>query len=1055
MTPHAPIAHRLLAFVCSCFGGLVLMGAELPPGPSPSVPSGGKAPGDYPNFTVTGANWTMDASAVPDINGGLKNEIRMNLAGQGPLPWSLTEFGQGRYAPRLNVADPQAAASNLDALPFDLIIDGSAYQWENDLDPWAANGAAWRPHPAKGVLLASVRKNGQEWSDGAPRFHGVVSTPILESGGEGYSLIDGSFAAGDVELSIGKAGLNLGGAIDTSIAWFPYDQGWIGGHVASADFEEGEWFQDEFRHPDLPVDPAQLITWSREFGVIVPPVTLRLPDVNARTDGMLFTMSIERASTSNHITVTEPHTDGSGWEIMIRFDHETDPSFAAESGLAFSFLYVPYASGNLIGGHIRGSDANVINGRGNYAIKRISTGRYELEIPNKKATDGMLILNAAGRTGGPTSPLNRTFLSYEPAGENQFIIESRIQQSDTEQPLEDSDFYFAWVDFARPLSPPGFETIIDPPVIQEQPQSASIELGADARFTASATGSEPFIYQWTHNNSPIDGATEPSYSITNAKLEDAGNYAIEITNGGGKATSSGAVLKVLAPPAITSHPVSQDVATGDSIELSVTATGTAPLIYQWQKNGVDIPGATSAQLSLANISLADAGQYRASVSNEVKQVFSLTGRLTVQATLTPPNIIQQPQSQETTVGETATFSISAGGTPPLSYQWRHNNDVIEGAGSEILSINNSQLDDTGIYTVVVTNNAGEATSANATLTVVEAPPVILAPVILQQPQSLTVEANNPARFEVVAEGINIQYQWSRNGQVLSGATDSSLVIGSTSNSDSGDYRVTLSNQGGTTTSNIALLTVNEPNPPVGDLTIVTAPLSQTVAPGADVTFSVIAESPASLTYQWQLGNFNIPGARNQTFSIANVQQIDEGNYRVVVSDGTTSITSEFAILTVSTAPVISTHPESQVITEGDEVTFSVTATGSSALSYQWRYNGSNIPGARSQQFSVAGVQKADEGEYQVLVSDNGGSTVSNAAILTTVPKTESPMLSLTDISLSGNSLVIKWEGGPGIVLQAKASLNDPNWQDVPGTEGASETQQLALGLSAYFRLIQR
>ena len=1033
----------------------MLMGAELPPGPSPAVPSGGKAPGDYPNFTVTAANWTMDASAVTDINGGLKNEVRMNLAGQGPLPWSLTEFGQGRYAPRLNVADPQAAASNLDALPFDLIIDGSAYQWENDLDPWAANGAAWRPHPAKGILLASVRKNGQEWNDGSPRFHGVVSTPIEGSGGEGYSLIDGSFAAGDIELSIGKAGLNLGGAIDTSVAWFPYDQGWIGGHVASADFEEGEWYQDSFRHPDLPVDPGQLITWSREFGAIVPPVTLSLPGVNARTDGMLFTMSIERASTSNHITATEPLADGSAWEIMIRADQETDPSFAAESGLAFSFLYVPYSAGNLIGGHIRGSDANVLNGRGNYAIKRLGTGRYELEIPGKKATDGMLILNAAGRTGGGTSPLNRTFLSYEPNETSQFIIESHIQESDTEQPFKDSDFYFAWIDFARPLSPPGFETVIDPPVIQTQPQSKSIELGANTQFDVSATGSEPFIYQWTYNDAPIDGATEPSFSIANATLEDAGTYVVEITNGGGKATSAEATLKVLAPPAITNNPTSLDAKTGDTIDFRVVATGTPPLIYQWQKDGVDIPGATSDQLTLENISLGDAGQYRASVSNEVKQVFSLTGRLTVQATLNPPMITQHPESRETTLGDTAIFGVSATGTPPLSYQWRHNGEAIPGAVSESLSINNSQPSNDGNYTVIVSNSAGEVTSQTATLTVIELPPVVVAPVIVQQPLSLTVEANQPARFEVRAEGSNIQYQWSRNGQSLPGASESIFTIGATSSNDAGDYRVTLSNAGGTLISGIATLTVNDPTPPAGDLRIVTAPISQTVAPGSDVTFSVLAESSAPLTYQWQLGSFNIPGARNPSFTIANVQQIDEGNYRVVVSDGTTSEVSEFAILTVSTAPVISAHPMSQTITEGNTVTFSVTATGNAPLTYQWRFNGSNIPGARARQFSVSDVQEADEGEYQVLVTDSGGSTLSNPASLSTVPKPDTPTLSLTSIVLSGNRLVISWPGGPGIVLQAKASLNDPNWQDVPGTEGASETQQLALGLSAYFRLIQR
>ena len=133
----------ILAMIGSCLSAgnpMPLVAAEVPAGPKPLVPAGGKAPGDYPNFTVTGANFTMDASGVTDFNGGLRHEIKLNIAGQGPLPWSLTGFGQGRFTPRLNVADPQAAASNLDVLPFDIIIDGSSYEWENDLDPWAPNG---------------------------------------------------------------------------------------------------------------------------------------------------------------------------------------------------------------------------------------------------------------------------------------------------------------------------------------------------------------------------------------------------------------------------------------------------------------------------------------------------------------------------------------------------------------------------------------------------------------------------------------------------------------------------------------------------------------------------------------------------------------------------------------------------------------------------------------------------------------------------------------------------------------------------------------------------
>ena len=938
--------------------------ADLPPGPQPSVPGNGLAPGDYPNFTVTAANWTMDASAVMDFNSNLRDEIRMNLAGQGPLPWSLTEFGQGRYAPRLNVADPQAAASNLDQLPFDIIIDGTAYQWENDLDPWPASGAAWRPHPARGILLASVRRNGQQWSDGEPKFYGVVSTPVENSGGEGYSMIDGSFGPGDVQVSVGKPGPTLGGSLDTSVAWFPYDQGWLGGHVASADFEQGEWLRDGLHHPDLPADPADLITWSREFGVIIPPARLQLPGVNARTDGMLFTMSIEDTTSNTRLTAADPSSDGSGWDVMIRGDNQTDHQFAEEFGLSFSFLYIPYDAINLIGGHIRGSDANVINGRGTYSIDRLAEGRYELTIPGKQGTDGMLLLGAAGRLSGSSGFVGRNFLSYEPTNNQTFVIESHFYQSQAEQPLEDTDFYFAWIDFATPIAPPGFEGAIEAPTIAQQPSSANIELGASATFTVVAQGTEPFICQWNLDGTAIDGAAEASLTIANATLASAGNYTVDVTNAGGKITSEPAVLKVLAPPQLTSEPASLDATTGDTIQFTATATGTAPLSFQWQKDGTDIPNATSPSLELQNISLSDAGQYRVRVSNEVKEVFSVSARLTVRAVLAAPTITQQPSPVDAAAGDSVTMRVVATGTAPLSYQWQ------------------------------------------------------------------------------------------RESQDLPGQTQPTLTIANAQSSDAGNYRVIVSNEAGSTTSSFAALTVSTP-PPASTLRIVTAPQSQVVTPGSNVTFTVVAEGVLPLSFQWRVGTFNIPGARTASFAITNVQAVDEGEYQVVVTDGTGDMVTATASLTVSSAPVIAQHPQSQTITEGNSVTFEVVAQGTPPLSYQWQYNGVNIPGARNQSFTVANVQDADAGAYAVVVADSQGQTHSQIAILTVIDRPDTPTLVIDRISITGNTLSISWAGGPGIVLQAKARLSDAVWQDVPGTDGQSSAQQLALGLSAYFRLIQR
>ncbi len=1049
----------ILAMIGSCLSAgtpLPLVAAEVPPGPKPLVPAGGKAPGDYPNFTVTGANFTMDASGVTDFNGGLRHEIKLNIDGQGPLPWSLTGFGQGRFTPRLNVADPQAAASNLDVLPFDIIIDGSSYEWENDLDPWAANGAAWRPHPGKGLLFASPRKNGQIWNDGEPRFYGVMSIPVELSEGEGYSMIDGTFGPGDMEIAVGKVGPTVGGSIDTSVAWFPYDQGWLGGHVATADFEQGEWLKPGFHHPDLPEDPSELITWSRELGIILPPVTVRLPEVNARTDGMLFATSIERANSNTRLTGVDPRTDGSGWDIMIRTDTETDPDFGEEVGLSFAFLYVSYGSGNLIGGHVRGKDANVINGRGNYAMTRKATGQYELAIPGKKSSDGMLLLQATGRIAGRSGTISRSFLSYEPTADDRFTIESRVFDGESDQPLADTDFYFVWVDFARPLSPPGFETVIEPPSISRQPALKSIPLGASHQFGVTAAGSEPFIYQWLFNGQAIKGATEPTYSLENATLEDAGLYVVEITNGGGKVASDPATLKVLAPPHISTHPQSVDATVGEAIRFTVTATGTEPLTYQWQKDGVNVPGATAADLLLTNIGIADAGQYRVEVRNEVKTELTLSARLTVRAGLAAPQITEHPQDAEVKVGGSASFRVMASGNPAPSYQWQFNRVNLSGQTEPNLTLSDIQPSQQGEYRVMVSNSSGSLTSRSAELVVTAAPPKVDPPIIVQQPASLTLTAGEVARFQTIVTGSMLEFQWFKDGSSLAGATQGTLIIEGVSETHVGTYQLKVRNPAATLDSASVRLELKSELPPENDgLAILTHPMDQTVPPGTDVTFLVEVGGNGTISYQWQWGDFNIPGARLASFTIANVQEVDEGEYRVVISDGDRRLTSQPATLTVSTAPVILVPPQSQSIVEGDRVTFQVQAKGASPLSYQWRYNGINLPGARSQSFTVTAVSPTDEGAYQVVVTDSGGSTVSEPAQLTVTERPSNPLLRLSKWSRVGTTLVLEWDGGPGIVLQAKARLQDPVWQDVPGTQGASRAEQLTLGAAAYFRLIQR
>jgi uncharacterized protein (TIGR02145 family) len=161
-------------------------------------------------------------------------------------------------------------------------------------------------------------------------------------------------------------------------------------------------------------------------------------------------------------------------------------------------------------------------------------------------------------------------------------------------------------------------TISSAPTIITQPQSQTVTVGQSVTFSVTASGTGQLSYQWKKDGVDISGATTNSYSISNAQNSNAGIYTVTASNSAGNVTSNGAVLTVSAapvPPTITSQPQSWEVAAGHSVTFSVVATGTAPLSYQWYKNGTAISGATSSSYSLSNVQITDTGTYTVTVSN--------------------------------------------------------------------------------------------------------------------------------------------------------------------------------------------------------------------------------------------------------------------------------------------------------------------------------------------------------------------------------------------------------------------------------------------------------
>ena len=263
------------------------------------------------------------------------------------------------------------------------------------------------------------------------------------------------------------------------------------------------------------------------------------------------------------------------------------------------------------------------------------------------------------------------------------------------------------------------------PSITTQPADQSIKVGDAATFSVVAAGSVPLFYQWHKNGAAIAGATAADYTTPATIPDNDGDaFAVIVSNSAGTVASSSAKLSVTASaiaPTITSEPSDASITVGQAATFSVVASGTAPLSYQWQKNGTAIAGAASASYTTPAPTTADNGAtFAVVVSNSVGSATSRSAKLTVAAPGGPvaPSITVQPADQSIRAGQTATYSVTATGTAPLSYQWQKNGTAIAGAAAASYTTPAATTADNGAtFAVVVSNSVGSATSRSARLTV--------------------------------------------------------------------------------------------------------------------------------------------------------------------------------------------------------------------------------------------------------------------------------------------------------------------------------------------------
>ena len=535
-------------------------------------------------------------------------------------------------------------------------------------------------------------------------------------------------------------------------------------------------------------------------------------------------------------------------------------------------------------------------------------------------------------------------------------------------------------------APPAAATLA--PAITTQPVGTTVAAGQVARFGVTATGSDPLTYQWKKGGAAINGATSTSYTTPATVPADSGAlFTVTVSNAVGSVTSDPATLTVgpvQVAPSITTQPAATSVVAGQTASFNVVATGTAPLTYQWRKNGARINGATAASFTTAPTLAADNGAlFAVTVTNAVTSVTSDDAALTVTAAATPPTFTTQPSNATVNAGQTATFTVVVAGTAPFTYQWSRNGTAIAGATAASYTTPVTVDADTGAsFRVVVSNVVTSATSDTATLTVTPKP---VMPVITAQPQGLGVDAGQAVSFNVTATGTApLSYQWKRDGTDIAGATAANYTLATTTLADNNaQFTVIVSNLAGSVLSDVAILSVAQVNP----VKITTQPADASVVVGQTASFSVVASGTGPLTYQWRKNGTNIAGATAASYTTpATVAADNNALFSVVVSNTAGPVTSANATLTVGVllAPSITSQPANTNVILHTTATFTVTASGTAPLAYQWQKNSVDIVGATGASYTTpATTFQDDQAAFTVAVS-NPSPTVatSTPAVLT-------------------------------------------------------------------------
>jgi hypothetical protein len=459
----------------------------------------------------------------------------------------------------------------------------------------------------------------------------------------------------------------------------------------------------------------------------------------------------------------------------------------------------------------------------------------------------------------------------------------------------------------------------------------------------SVTSNEPISGTGPGDLSPdwvITGDLTLNLRAERAAKSDGRVYTItvEAKDASGNASTQATIVTVPKDsdagkdrPAITSQPRDQTVKEGADATFSVTVAPALPVTYQWRFNNSNIPNATSATLTLHNVTWANAGRYSVTVTNSVGATNSNKADLTVIPRA--PVITVNPQSQTVNSGSSVTFGVTATSSAPLSYQWLFKGKTIGGAKSAILTVSKAELSDAGAYSVAVSNDGGKVTSTAATLTVIAPTITTLSPATVTAGSNAFTVTVTGASF---VNGAVVRWNGAERPTKFVNSTALTASIAAGDIADAKTVSITVRSPSGDV-SNAKTLAITLPPAP----TITVAPKSQMVSSGGMVTFSVTATSAVPLSYQWLFKGKAIGGAKSASFTFSKVELSDAGAYSVVVSNKGGTVTSAAAALTVLAPAITSLNPAT---VNAGRSAFTLTVSGANFVNGEVvRWNGGDCP----------------------------------------------------------------------------------------------------------------